>query len=282
MKRYHQTLEELVAGLSAVETSWMDSHSAAVIRLISELPDKRTYDREDVGALLDADFAAGLTAIRLALGISKDEFTLALREVLGTAGATRFAKERDAFLAGLEQLGVADSLTRLASTPVDWRDILTERLKYGRGSAIKGQKRGRALENFTEGIVRKVFSDVGYDPRCRFVGARRLSTEKADFAIPSKEDPAILIECKAYGATGSKQTDILGDVERIVAEKRTDTHLLLIVDGLSWTLRKNDLRRLVEWQNEGKIARLYTQSMSSELEADLQQLRKDHSLGGGL
>ncbi len=279
MKRYHQTLDELVAGLSAVETSWRDSHSTHVIQLIAELPDKKAYDPEDVAALLDEDFAAGITAIRLVLGMSKDEFTLSLRAILEGTGASQYTKDRSAFLNALKEMGVPAALTHLANTPVNWRDILTERLKYGRGSAIKGQKRGRALENFTEEIVAKVFADVGYDPRCRFVGAKKLSTEKADFAIPSKDDPAILIECKAYGATGSKQTDILGDVERIVAEKRSDTHLLLVVDGASWTLRLNDLRKLVEWQNEGRIARLYTQSMANELEEDLRQLRAEHSLG---
>ena len=66
-----------------------------------------------------------------------------------------------------------------------------------------------------------------YDTRCRFIGATGLSTEKADFAIPNREDPRILIEVKGYGATGSKQTDILGDIERIANQKRSDTHLLL-------------------------------------------------------
>ena len=86
------------------------------------------------------------------------------------------------------------------------------------------------------------------------------------------------IECKAYGATGSKQTDILGDIERIVAQKRSDTHLLLIADGITWKQRMNDLRKLVDLQNRGHIARIYTQKMASELEADFRQLRKDHSL----
>src|SRR5439155_25952635 len=108
-------------------------------------------------------------------------------------------------------------------------------------------------------IVSRVFQDVGYDVRCRFVGSRGVSTEKADFAIPSKRDPGILIESKAYGATGSKQTDILGEMSRIVEEKRHDTHLLLVTDGITWRSRVNDLRKLVTLQNEGKIARIYTQ-----------------------
>src|SRR5690606_3692938 len=156
------------------------------------------------------------------------------RRELGNLGAgiTGYRANRLDYLAGLERLGTLEKLTGLINRPVGWRDILTERLKLGRGSAIKGQKRGRSLEDFTEKIVKQVFSDA-YDTRCRFVGAAGTSTEKADFAIPNKKDPRILIECKGYGATGSKQTDILGDVERIVSQKRPDTHFLLVVDGIS-------------------------------------------------
>jgi hypothetical protein len=282
VKRYRQTLEELIAALSEVETTWMDDHSAAVVDVISSMPEKERYQRDDVAALLDADYDAALTTIRLALEMPKDEFVITLKNTLkgkGGTGIARYKKERDAYLSALETMGIVEALTGLVSRPVDWRDILTERLKCGRGSAIKGQKRGRALEDFAEEIVKAVFSDVGYDTRCRFIGAKGTSTEKTDFAIPSREDPRILIECKAYGATGSKQTDILGDLERVVAQKRPDTHSLLVVDGVSWTRRESDLRRLVEWQNHGRIARIYTQQMASELEADLRQLRKDHSLG---
>jgi hypothetical protein len=117
-----------------------------------------------------------------------------------------------------------------------------------------------------------------YDARCRFVGAGGTSTEKTDFAIPSKNDPRVLIEVKAYGATGSKQTDILGDIRRIVEEKRHDTHLLLVTDGATWKARVNDLRNLVKMQNKGLIARIYTHKMGSELRKDLRQLRRDHGL----
>ncbi|HXQ22826.1 MAG TPA: DpnII family type II restriction endonuclease, partial [Candidatus Acidoferrales bacterium] len=137
--------------------------------------------------------------------------------------------------------------------------------------------RGRFLEDFTEKIVRAVFGDA-YDTRCRFVGASGTSTEKTDFAIPSKRDACILIEVKAYGATGSKQTDILGDIRRIVEEKRHDTHLLLVTDGTTWKARVNDLRKLVEMQNKGLIARIYTHSMEEALQHDLRQLRRDHGL----
>jgi hypothetical protein len=169
-------------------------------------------------------------------------------------------------------------MNAVAGRRVTWRDLLAERLKGGRGSAIRGQLRGRALEDFVEGVLSEVFGDGAFDARCQFVGASGVGVEKADFAVPSKADPAVLIEVKAYGATGSKQTDVLGDVNKIIREKRPDTAFLLVTDGITWKSRVNDLRKLVDLQNRGEITRIYTQSMRGQLAADLMQLKSEHRL----
>lgn len=122
--------------------------------------------------------------------------------------------------------------------------IVADHLKGGRGSAIKGQSRGRNLEDCVEKVVAAVFGKGNYAPRCRFTGASGLSTEKCDFAIPNAQDPSILLEVKGYGATGSKQTDIIGDTTRIIQEKRHDTSLLLFTDGITWKARVSDLKNL--------------------------------------
>lgn len=279
MKRYRQTVDELLGALSAIHASWHDEHSAAVLGLLEAIPQRPSYTAADVADILEADFQAGLTTVRLILDLSKDEFTAALQTALGPggAGSKRYLQNRARFVSTLVSLGALDSLREIANRPVSWRSILVERLKAGRGSAIKGQARGRFLEDFTEELVEEVFGPA-YDARCRFVGASGTSTEKTDFAIPSKGDARVLIEVKAYGATGSKQTDILGDIRRIVEEKRHDTHLLLVTDGTTWKARVNDLRKLVEMQNKGLIARIYTHKMGDDLRKDLRQLRRDHGL----
>jgi len=280
LERVRQTLEEILSVLSVVESSWQDSHSEAVIQTISAIPKKDGYTTRDIELILDRDFKAGLTAIRLTLDMSKDEFVAALKLELGEGGSgiKRFQSEREQFLTALGRLGVLRMFKQVANTPVSWRDILVERLKTGRGSAIKGQRRGRHLEEFAEAIVRQVFGENSFDVRCRFTGAKGASTEKADFAIPSKKDPAILIEVKAYGATGSKQTDILGDIRRIVNEKRNDTQLLLVTDGVAWKARQSDLQKLVDMQNTGLITRIYTHKMEKTLGRDLRRLRKEYGL----
>ena len=88
----------------------------------------------------------------------------------------------------------------------------------------------------------------------------------------------MVIEVKAYGATGSKQTDTLGDIEKIITNKRHDTHFLFVTDGITWLDRISDLRKIIQMQNEGNIYRIYTMGMSQELSQDLQQIKKEKSL----
>jgi len=216
MKRYRQTIDEILGQLSPVDTGWRDAHADAVIHLLERLPEKDTYVREDLITLLQSGdtatdnlskhrFEAGLTLVRLFLDLSKDEFTAELRDRLGKGhGITRVRTEPERYYGALEEMGILDRMAEQVNRPVVWSDLLVERLKGGRGSAIKGQRRGRNLEDFVEQLVTRVFGEQSYDARCQFVGETGTSTEKADFAIPSRDDPSILIEVKAYGATGSK------------------------------------------------------------------------------
>jgi hypothetical protein len=73
-------------------------------------------------------------------------------------------------------------------------------------------------------------------------------------------------------------TDIIGDIEKIIAAKRPDTAFLFFTDGLSWKQRRSDLKKIVEYQNEGEVTRIYTMAMAAAFEADLRQLKKEHSL----
>jgi hypothetical protein len=281
LKRHRQKLDEILSSLAVVETTWRDPYTERVLQLIQSIPSTLGSDEETLSSLLEHDFDAGLTVAQLVLGLSKDELTSRLLSDLGRGGlgVTRFRRDRSRFMQCLLGMGFSGALHDLMHTPITWRDLLVERLKGGRGSAIKGQRRGRILEDFAEEIVKRVFGEDRYKPRCRFRGAAGgTSTEKADFAIPSAEDAHILIEVKAYGATGSKQTDILGDIERIVREKRHDTDLLLVTDGITWKARLNDLRKLVDMQNRGLIARIYTRAMAAQLTQDLEDLKREHRL----
>jgi DpnII restriction endonuclease len=155
-----------------------------------------------------------------------------------------------------------------------WSDILVERLRAGRGSAISGQRRGRGLEDFAEAIVKEVFADA-YETRCTFTGNK---TAKCDLAVPAKTRPRIIIEVKGYAATGSKMSDIIGDLDAIIDAKRHDMALLFITDGMTWKARLSDLRRIVQRQNEGKITRIYTTKMREIFLDDLRTLKSEFGL----
>jgi hypothetical protein len=278
MKFVTQELDEILESLRALTVDWKDDQALRVIARIEALTVRPSYSVDDLCEILDAHFEDGLLISRLFLGLSKDLFTAALKEALGDGGSgvTRYRKDPDGFLKGLISLGILDEMAAQANRTPKWSDLLVERLRSGRGSAISGQKRGRQVEDFAETTLRKVFGST-FDTRCTFSGPKG-HKPKCDFAIPSKARPRILIESKGYGATGSKMTDIIGDIEKIIAAKRPDTAFLFFTDGLSWKQRKSDLRKIVEYQNEGEITRIYTMAMAVAFEADLRQLKREHSL----
>lgn len=280
MQRHTQSKEKLLEKLSAIESDWRDEFSLRFIEFLSNNNFNSSFSKNDLKKFLDYDFEISTTLFRLSLEQSKDEFKESLKIIFRDnthgSGKSSFKKYPVTYLKGLEELGVLSALNDILNKKFSWKDIFLERLKAGRGSAIKGQKRGKFLEDFVEDIVVKVFSE--YEVRKSFIGANGRTTAKADFCIPSTLHPNIVIEVKAYGATGSKQSDVIGDVKKIINEKRNDTFFLLVTDGVMWANRMRDFERLIEFQNLGEIYRIYTQSMKDELESDLKKFKDELNL----
>jgi hypothetical protein len=273
-----QTIEEIVTSLRPLTVEWQDDVARRVIEKVEAIPVKSSYTEADVMALLDDQFEDGLLICRLLLGFSADQFRGMLADALGNkgAGVTRYRVDRAGFLEGLLSLGILDAMTAEANRTLRWSDVLVERLRSGRGSAISGQRRGRGVEDFAGTVVQRVFGD-NFDVRCTFIGARGRRA-KCDIAVPSRTAPRILVEAKGYGATGSKMTDIIGDIEKIISAKRTDTAFLFFTDGVTWKQRRSDLRKIIEYQNNGDITRIYTYAMAETFETDLQQLKAECGL----
>lgn len=276
MQVIEQDIDEVVASLSPLSVDWMDDVAASAIAKLSALERKPQYNRSDLKELLNGDFEEGLLCARLFLALSKDSMETELRGLLGQGGigSKRYSSDPDHFLEALESLGLLEAMATTINYEPIWSDILVERLRSGRGSAIQGQRRGRGLEDFAEALVSEVFGENGYETRCTFTGAGG-STAKCDVVIPDRSRPRIVIESKAYGATGSKMTDIIGDLDAIIAAKRHDTPLLFLTDGLTWKARMADLRKIVQRQNQGKITRIYTTKMREQFLADLQTLKAE-------
>jgi hypothetical protein len=273
-----QKLEDILGSLRHLEVDWKDDTAIHVIGRLHDLPVKAAYSMEDVQALLNANFDEGILICRLFMGLSKDQFTALLHSARGDAGigVKAYRADSGAFLSDLLGIGLLEAMATEANRKAHWSDVLVERLRSGRGSAISGQRRGRDVEDFAEQIIRKVFGE-NYEVRCTFNGPRGTAA-KCDFAIPSKTAARILIESKGYGATGSKMTDILGDIHTIIGAKRADTALLFFTDGLTWKERQSDLRKLIDLQNHGDITRIYTYAMADQFEKDLRQLKSEGGL----
>jgi DpnII restriction endonuclease len=271
-----QKIDDITSALSTLDAAWQDDHAAKVIALVQEIPIAADFSAEDIGKLFDTEFNAAFTASQLFLGISKDEFQDRLGGILGPGkiGVKSFKADRAAYLAALTAMELPTAMIAAVNFKPAWSDILIERLRSGRGKAIKGQKRGRGLEDFTEGLVRQVFGDGGYETRCSFTGFHG-KVGKCDIVIPNRQSQRILIEAKGYGATGSKMTDVVGDVNKIIEAKRPDTPFMLVTDGITWTRRLSDLNKLVQLQNGGHITRIYTTKMAGQFKEDLETLKAE-------
>jgi len=278
MRIVAQNIDDIVESLRPIAVDWQDDVARNVIERLLQIPIRSSYSASDLHALLNEDFNQGILIVRLLLGLSKDAFDAQLKATLGQGGSgvTRYRRDPDTFIQTLIDFGVLDVMALEINRIPHWSDVLVERLRSGRGSAISGQRRGKELEDQVETIVSNVFGGR-YAARCNFVGVKG-EFAKCDFAIPGKNSPYIVIESKGYGATGSKMTDVIGDIEKIIAAKRQDTALLFVTDGIPWRNRLSDLRKIVEYQNQGFITRIYTLTMARQFEVDLRILKQEFHL----
>jgi hypothetical protein len=278
VKPHTQTYDEIANSLQILEVDWKsDPHAEAVMSQLRKLPIDTRTTKAHVIEMLSSDFRVGTTVLRLVLEMSRDEWDRdipALFDGTGAGKVTQFRADPEAYVETLdERLDLLNRLNHEIHRPLHWHDRLVGLFQGGWGSARKGQLRGLGLEDFVESIAKEVFNPEQIAMRCSFVGADGRTRAKADLAIPSAQDPRIVIEVKAFGATGSKQSNVLGDASEIIAAKRHDTVFLIVTDGITWRKRAKDLRRLIEFQNVGKIYRIYTKKMADELRSDLETLK---------
>lgn len=278
--RFRQvSLKQLVADIRELPASWLDARGAALeasirasVAHLSGL--RRTPTEDDLAAAL-AEIAGFLDVCRLFLGHSQDVLANLVSEELAARGRSRVTWQQ---LRGMSRSDPAQLAVLLAALDLpsviqehsirQWTtsDVLLERLKHGRGRAIAGMSRGRALEDEIEmGLNQALDGEpVPYTRGASCVGFRKKKA-KCDFAIPSKSLPKIVIEAKGFEATGSKQTDVLGDVGKIIEAKSPHTYFFLVTDGRGWHRRLSDLELLVKHHQEGSIDMIFTQKTLPDL-----------------
>jgi len=142
MQRHKQSKNELISKLGAVVTDWKDEFSETFVSYLANFTVATTVMPDDLKNLLEKNFDAGITLFRLVLELSKDEFTEILKALFYDSvsghGKKTFNKNPDQYVKRLVEFGLLESLNRLMSRNYTWKEVVQERLKMGRGSAIKG------------------------------------------------------------------------------------------------------------------------------------------------
>ncbi|MDD1722641.1 MAG: hypothetical protein LUQ15_04035 [Methanothrix sp.] len=77
---------------------------------------------------------------------------------------------------------------------------------------------------------------------------------------------------KGYEATGSKLTDVLGDILKVLGTKDEDAHYFFVTDGIGWYRRLSDLKKIVEYHQRGDIEMIYTTSTLPELKEAIRRI----------
>lgn len=279
------SLDQLIGEIQALPSEWQDVKGEGIVNsldlCLSSIqawphPTRRKHLEQSLKEIPEF-----LDTCRLFLSMSQDVISNNLSECLLAKGHKRAdwkqlqsmgRRDPNALAQGLVDIGLLDEIEKQLSHSWSIRDVLLERFRLGRGRAISGQTRGRALEqSIMMAFQNQSSPSIPFETNCTYTGFKNL-TAKCDFAIPTKSNPKIVIEAKGFEATGSKQTDVLGDIQKIIEAKKPHTYFFIVTDGRGWHRRKSDLKKIVEFHQEGVIDMIYTLKRLPLLVADVSRI----------
>lgn len=277
MKLTKITLGEILAELEELPSSWMDETARELVESIDETLES-LGEAKPTRYDLEKEFVRQpnfLDVCRLFLGHSQETVAHMICAQLsckstGFVNLRRLAQKEPARMAAvMDELELPDLIHKFTTKTWTTKDILVERYRMSRGRAIAGQSRGRGLED----EVQKVLTEKGipYQRGVTFTGQRG-ETAKCDFCIPTKDHPKIVLEAKGFEATGSKLTDFLGDVLKIGQAKEYQMYFFVVTDGRGWHNRQSDLKKLVEFHEQGVLDMIYTRARLHELADHVKQI----------
>lgn len=273
------TLEELLGQLKRIPAKWLDDDGRKVLESIThvvERIDDLALDQDLIKTILVEDPYA-LDVFRLFLDMSQDIFAneMGARNIKGdfTSIRSKCKNDPEKIAGALVELGLADIIDTHRSHKWTLQDVLWDRYGHMRGRAMTAQKRGATLEDAVESILNELKDEIGitFDRAGNFV-SKSGEQAKADFSVPSREVPHIIIEAKGYEATGSKLTDVLGDILKVLRVKDNDAHYFFVTDGIGWYRRLSDLKKIVEHHQQGNIEMIYTMSTLPDLKEAIREI----------
>jgi hypothetical protein len=278
-------LQSLLGEFVELQSDWLDETGAKVIAHIGTIiPKLHAFVAAPTAAEMAAmlgDEPAFLDVCRLFMGVSQEVAAHQISAHLPPPALSwtrlRRLARRDAHM--LAQAFISLGLPAKIYTDVHkaWttEEVLTDRYKMSRGRATAGQARGRSLEVKVEEVLRNV---APFESRVTFTGRRGIAA-KCDIAIPSRDHPKIVIEAKGFEATGSKLTDFLGDIRKIIDAKESRTYFFVVTDGRGWMHRPSDLQHVIDHQHLKEIDMIYTSARLAQLAQDVAYIWQ-HERGG--
>ena len=272
-------VDRLLNELTELQSDWMDETASQLTNYIKtavqHLRDLKKAPTEiDLEKALEMD-GRFLDVCRLFLGKGQEPVAHMICDSLKVPAMT-WPRLRNIALAeprrvaqALVDLGVTQRISEQMNHKWEIEDVLIERYKMSRGRAVAGQRRGRSLENDVEAVLKEI--GAPFQRGVTFMGQKGI-TAKCDFAIPTKQHPKIIVESKGFEATGSKLTDFLGDVLKIGQAKEYHTYFFIVTDGRGWHNRQSDLRKIVDYHQDGLVDMIYTRARLSQLRDDVRHI----------
>ena len=181
-------------------------------------------------------------ALGLAVGLSQEKLKNSLKHAFNSSSWTTLAKSTPAALVDYldDEFEVVKYVDVQRHVTFSFGDVLIARAGT-RSSAIRAGASGRRIEDEIE----KIAIELGLPcvTRTKFDG-RNGRTAPCDLAIPSASAADIVVAAKGFDSTGSKLTDAVREIEEMAAVRLPRQFVYVVVDGIGWKSRLNDLRRI--------------------------------------
>lgn len=255
--------------LGQPETLQDDSEVEQIARAAAAaLIETENIDEESVAQLV-RQHPDWIPVLASCVGLGREQLKRQLQYRLGTAGWVKLAKSSPHRLVHAleEAFGLLEAIREQKIKSWSFADVLVERARWSHQSATRAGRRGRALENVVQQIVRE--AGLPCKMRTTFTGKRH-ETAPCDVAIPAGGQRAkIIIAVKGFDSTGSKLSDAVREIQQMVAVRLPRHFVFAFVDGIGWLGRRRDYQRIHELWVEEQIDGLYSLATREQFLHDL-------------
>lgn len=265
-----QTFETYVASLGRltphVDPTLVTPETEQVRAAAESLADLAEISRQSLAAWALAR-PTDVPVLGLAVGLPQEKLKNVLKDKFDTSGWVTLARRRSDDLVAM--LDDEFDLVRLVDAQrhqvFKFGDVLVAR-GGGRQSASRAGLAGRSIEDEIERVAQDL--SLMTAARTRFTG-RNGRTAPCDLAVLSGAHIVIAVAAKGFDSTGSKLTDAVREIEEMADVRLPTQFIMVVIDGIGWKSRINDLRRIYRLWESRQIDGMYTLQSLDAFRGDL-------------